>query len=122
MGTINHECVIATTWDQKTMDRAKEWCGNLNDKEKSLFSFTRGLVNLNETLFLAPDCSKKGWETAQKGDELRERLIEFLETFDYEDGSSPWSWVEVGYGEYGQTILKGNNSNCFNDNKEYHNE
>ena len=35
----------------------------------------------------------------------------------YSDGSNPWDWIEVGYGEYGQAILRGNNKNCYSDSE-----
>ena len=64
---------------------------------------------------MAPDGSKEGWEDSYEGDRLRDRIVERLAVDDYEDGSSPWSWVEVGFGEYGQKVIRGNCVNCYND-------
>ena len=35
----------------------------------------------------------------------------------YDDGSNPWSFVEVGYGEFGQKVLRGNCKNCYDDSE-----
>ena len=65
-------------------------------------------VNGMVTVILAPDGSKEGWSDSDTGDRLREEFIEYLGTYNYEDDSSPWDWVEVEYGEYGQKVLRGN--------------
>ena len=62
-----------------------------------------------------PDGSKEGWDTSNQGDDLRQRFIEELAKDNFNDGSSPWDWVEVGYGEYGQKVLRGNNKNSYTD-------
>jgi hypothetical protein len=115
MGVENNECVIATTWNNDAMQKVKDWVAELDDEKQSLFAFVPSLINAKETLFLAPDGSKKGWATAKQGEVLRSQLIELLESFDYEDSSSPFDWVEVGYGEFGQTILRGNCQNKYGD-------
>lgn len=115
MGVENNECVVATTWNDEAMQKVKEWIGSLTDEEQSLFTFTPSIVNSKETLFMGPDGSKKGWETAEQGEALRDKLIALLETFNYEDGSSPFDWVEVGYGEFGQKVLRGNCTNMYSD-------
>ena len=90
MGVENNECVVATTCDDKAMQKVKEWVGGLRDEERSLFAFVPALVNGKESVFLAPDGSKKGWDIAKHGEDLRNRLIKLLETFNYEDGSNPF--------------------------------
>lgn len=113
MGVENNEAVLATTSDEKSLSKAKQWISELSECHQSLFAFIPAIVNGKETIVLAPDGSKKGWSTANEIAELRNRFVEFLSA----DGV--WfNWVEVGYGEYGQSILRGNNSNCHND-KEY---
>ncbi len=115
MGVENNECVVATTWSDDAMQKVKEWVGGLSEDEQSLFAFVPALIDGKETVFMAPDGSKKGWDTAKQGEVLRNQLIELLETFSYEDGSSPFDWVEVGYGEFGQTVLRGNCWNRYGD-------
>jgi len=108
MGVMNHNVVIATTW---SADRAKElqkWIDGLSNHERKLIVRTGSWANGYCTFIVAPDGSKEGWDTSDEGDALRERFIARLSTDNYEDDSSPWSWVEVGFGEYGQRVIRGN--------------
>jgi len=136
MGVINHNAIIATTYSKDNLDKVVEWVKELKiDKDitgrdpKSLFVFGSGISNDYHTVVLLPDGSKEGWPSSVLGDSLREQFIKFLDSFaDYGDeeeedhpsspkdglyGVSCWDWVEVGYGEFGQKILKGNNRNCY---------
>ncbi len=109
MGVENNECVIALTWNKAAIESVKNWVKTLSEEKQSLFAFVPALTNGKETVFLAPDGSKKGWATANSIAELRVdfiKLIELLEDF---------QWVEVGFGEFGQKVLQGNNSNCYSD-------
>lgn len=115
MGVENNECVVATTWNHDAMEKVKKWALTLREQEQSLFAFLPSLANRKKTLFLAPDGSKKGWSYAEQGEALRNKLIELLSSFDYEDGSNPFDWVEVGYGEFGQKVLRGNCKNMYGD-------
>jgi hypothetical protein len=115
MGVENNECVIATTWDNKVVKEIEQWLKNLPEEEQSLFAFVPAWVNNKTSVILAPDGSKKRWPEAEEGEALRNKFIELLRTFDYDDGSSPLDWVEVGYGDFGQKVLRGNNVNRFSD-------
>ena len=119
MGIINHNAIIATTWSYEKASELQSWIDReLSVEHKSLITCLESSVNTYTTFVLGPDGSKEGWPESDQADELRARLIKRLSLDDYEDGSSPWNFVEVGYGEYGQKILSGNCANCFND-KEY---
>ena len=115
MSVENNECVIATTWDDEAVDMIRQWVNTLNFNYQKLFAFLPSLVNGKQTIILAPDGSKKGWDVAKEGDLLRNLFIIKLEDFNYEDGSNPFDFIEVGYGEYGQKVLRGNCSNCYSD-------
>ena len=115
MGIRNHECIIATTWDDKAMGKVRSWVMDLPVYERALFTFHDGLVNNEATLFVAPSGSKKGWEEDLELERIRNKLVELICSFDYEDGSNPFYFVEVGFGEYGQKILRGNCKNVYND-------
>ncbi|MGH1470144.1 MAG: hypothetical protein ACRBCS_03065 [Cellvibrionaceae bacterium] len=117
MSVENNECVVATASNDEAVEKIKAWVMTLSEREQSLFAFVPALANSKTTIFLAPDGSKKGWEAANHGEALRSQLIEMLALFNYEDGSNPFSWVEVGYGEYGQKVLRGNNVNCCSDDE-----
>lgn len=118
MGVENNECVIATTWSDEHINKMQEWINALVDEYQELFAFIPSLINGKTTIVLAPDGSKKGWDEAERGKDLRDDFISKLESFDYEDGSNPFDWVEVGYGEFGQKILRGNCKNRYS-NKPY---
>ncbi len=126
MGTENNECVIATTSNKKAMADLKEYVNALDEpmlgpvrlQVRSLVHFIPGIINGVCTVVVAPDGSNKGWPEADLGDSVRAKIIDRIKSHDYEDGSNPFAWIEVGYGEYGQKILRGNCTNQFND-KEY---
>lgn len=122
MGHINHNAIIATTWNEKVAVQFQSWI--------EAYSLNKGSVaqvvsrsNGYTTFFVGPDGSKEGWPVSDYGDKVREQIKKRFALDNYEDGSSPWNWIEVGYGEYGQKVLDGNCKNCFND-MEYamHNE
>ncbi|MDY6893937.1 MAG: hypothetical protein SVO01_00745 [Thermotogota bacterium] len=126
MGIENNEIVIATTWDNKIIEEIKEWISKeIPSAFQKLFVFIPSIVNTKTTIIFGPTGSKKGWETDIKGEELRNKFIKKLGSYDYIfDGineGSPFDFVEVGYGECGQKILRGNCKNQI-DNKEYHYE
>src|SRR5262249_28308421 len=56
-------------------------------------------VNEWHTIVVPPDGSKEGWDESDRGDAGRKRLIEWLDSKRYEDGSSPYDWAEVQYGD-----------------------
>ena len=112
---MNHNVIVATTWSDERAKELQNWIDAQPEHDRCLFVRGGSLVNGHETFVVLPDGSKEGWDESDKGDALRQRFIERLKVDEYEDGSSPWSWVEVGFGEYGQKVLAGNCKNCFND-------
>lgn len=116
MGVENNNAVIATTWSKEEVARIKEWVGLL-PKMKSLFLFGEEEINGKTTVVMVPDGSKEGWSESDDGDELRNSFIKELEKADYDDGSNPWDFVEVGFGEFGQKVLRGNCRNCYRDSE-----
>jgi hypothetical protein len=117
MGVENNECVIATTWDDKSISKVRRWIDNLPEQRKKLFVFVPTLANGKTTILLAPDGSKKGFDIANETEKLRDSFVSLLESFAYEDGSNPFDFVEVGYGEFGQTVLRGNCKNMYGDER-----
>lgn len=126
MGTINHNCIIATTWNTDIIEEIKEWVQTIKPMDiddttdfKTLFTFIPTLTNGNHTVIMAPDGSKEGWEISHVGDTLRQSFINKIESYNYPDGSNPFDWVEIEFGEFGQKVLRGNCENRY-DNKEYY--
>lgn len=118
MGVINHNAVIATTWSDDKADELQKWIDNLEETERSLIVRSGSWVNGYNSFAVMPDGSKESWDESDAGDNFRFRVMERLLLDNYDDGSSPWDWVEVGFGEYGQKILNGNCKNCYSD-REY---
>ena len=112
MGIENNEAVLATTYDDKIVEDIQAWAEGKACAE--LLAFIPSIVNSKTTIVLAPSGSKKGWDTNLIAESFRDAFIAKLEGYKYEDGSSPINWIEVGYGEFGQTILRGNCVNCYN--------
>lgn len=108
MGVEQYHCVIATTWDDKNVDAIQKWVSKQSPEHQSLFSFVPAIVNESYTIILAPDGSKEGWSISNNCDKLRDAFIAMLKSFDYSDGSNPFSYVEVSFGELGQEIVRGN--------------
>ena len=111
MGTINHNAIIATTWNKSVAKKMQQWCVMMGHIHTS----STDKINGYTTLFFPPDGSKEGWNESDFGDEVRAHIITRLKEDDYDDGSSPWAWIEVGYGDYGQAVLNGNCKNVFSE-------
>jgi hypothetical protein len=114
MGTINHNAIIATTWNEDVAVQFQSWIEAQSLHEDSIVSLI-SRSNRYTTFFVGPDGSKEGWPQSDYGDKVREQIKKRFALDNYEDGSSPWNWIEVGYGEYGQKVLDGNCRNRFND-------
>lgn len=56
-------------------------------------------INGYGSFFIPPDGSKEGWAESSAGDGKRARFRVWLYSKEYEDGSSPFKWVEVQYGD-----------------------
>ena len=115
MGVENNEYIIATTWNKKAVKAVMEWVGTINEEFQCLFTVIPSVANGVQTIVMGPDGSKKGWDVSNIGNNIRDQFIDQLKTFNYEDGSNPFDWVEVGYGEFGQKVLRGNCKNCCGD-------
>lgn len=116
MGVQNNEVVLATTWNDEVIMELEQWIEDeVPDEYQGLFVTIPSIVNGEKTIIMAPDGSKKGWETAKICDKIRRRFIHQFSKYAYEDGSNPISWVMIGYGEFGQMVLMGNNKNYYSD-------
>ena len=114
MGVENNNAVIATTWNRDEVKRIKDFVDGLTEM-KSLFIFGSEECNGKTTVVMVPDGSKEGWEESDDGDKLRDAFVTELQKADYDDGINPWDFVEVGYGEFGQKVLRGNCTNKYSD-------
>lgn len=97
MGHIKHHAIAVTSWDESKLDLAYK-------KAKDIFGDTvsdmvGGVVNSFRSFFIAPDGSKEGWAESNIGDEKRAAFVDYLISFQYEDGSSPIDYCEFYYGD-----------------------
>lgn len=51
------------------------------------------------TFTIVPDGSKEEWAHSEAGDIMREEFKTWAKSQIYDDGDSPFSWVEVQYGD-----------------------
>ena len=117
MGAMNHNAVIATTALEDAANHLQQWIDEQSEGDRELILRAGSWVNRYHTFIVVPDGSKEDWPESDNGEDFRKRLILRLSEDAYEDGSSPWDWVEIGFGEYGQKVLRGNCKNCFDDSE-----
>ena len=99
MGYYCHHAIIVSSWD---MDLEKLQAARKKIKDRTGLRPTKIVQNgccwLNSFL-VPPDGSKEGWEESERGNDDRDRVIEILRKYEYDDGSSPLCWVEVQFGD-----------------------
>lgn len=96
MGDIMHHTIIVTSWDKERIKKAhKKACKVFPTVSESIES----QINGYESFFIPPDGSKEGWAESERGNENRQEFIEWLNSQKYEDGSTPFDWAEIQYGD-----------------------
>jgi len=115
MGVESNEFVLVTTrsW-ANGFDNVLKFIEDQPEHLRQLFHVSDVLMNSVIHIILMPNGSKKGWPNDYECANLRFNFIKLLEGYAYDDGSNPYTWVEVSYGEYGQNVLQGNNKNVEN--------
>ncbi len=96
MGYMRHHAIIVTTFDD---DRALAAYSAADGAGLCPSAMMRSQVNGYTTFLCPPDGSKEGWTASDVGDERRELFVAWLNAQRYEDGSSPFDWCEVQYGD-----------------------
>ena len=112
MGVINHNAIIAITWSDEEVHKVISWLNRLDKNFNQIFNINNNKFG-GTTIFMAPDGSEEGWKDSNEADKLRDEFVALLESSKYEDGSNPWRYVEVSYGEHGQSIVRGNNKDMY---------
>lgn len=103
MGYSRHHAIVVTTFDNKYAQQAHAHAVELG---MAVSSIIQSPTNGYASFFVAPDGSKEGWQQSADGDQKRSELIRRLDTFRYEDGSSPLRWAEMQYGDdEGRTLI-----------------
>lgn len=94
MGYMRHHAIIVSSWSKDLLEQA-------HNEASSIFSWVSPIspeaVNCYAAFFVPPDGSKEGWEESNAGDCRRDRFVTWLNSQRYEDGSTPFGWVEVQF-------------------------
>lgn len=111
MGYIKHHTIVVTAWSEEKIkdvhskakeifkeEFAKEVAFN-HDGSLLVSPLIQGMTNGQLSFFVAPDGSKEGWQTSDLGNAARERLVNYIISVGYDDGSNSVSFVEVFFGE-----------------------
>lgn len=99
MGYMRHHAIIVTGRSGDFIEQARQKACQLLGMVVS--PVLDSVINSYQTILIAPDGSKEGWEESDAGDQRRDQFIAFLKSLRYSDGSSPLSWCEVQYGDDG---------------------
>lgn len=96
MGYRRHHAIVVTAQLHSRINTARQKAIELG---MTVTSIADEVTNGYLSFLVAPDGSKEGWEESAAGDERRAAFKEWLRSQEDEDGSSPFSWVEVMYGD-----------------------
>jgi hypothetical protein len=106
MGYMRHHAIIVTNWNSEESPHPMKDTPTIEDAHRQAQEC--GLVtspisppatNGYRTFLVFPDGSKEGWETSDEGDAARDAFVAWLEKSRYDDGSTPFDWAEVQYGD-----------------------
>lgn len=97
MGYMVHHAILVTSWDTEKLDTAHQAAERIVHGLVS--PIVKGRINTENSFFVAPDGSKEGWDTSNEGDEQRAAFIAWLREQEWSDGSSPYAWALVQYGD-----------------------
>lgn len=94
MGYVRHNAIVVTSWNGARIGLARAHAVALG---MSVTEIIQTPVNVDYSFLVGPDGSKEGWEDSDVGDKRREQFRTWLRAQAYEDGSTPFAWVEVAY-------------------------
>lgn len=98
MGYQRDHAIIVSAYYGEAIDKAHATAVEIFGERRVspiLGEFTNGC----RSFFIPPDGSKEGWSESGEGDARRAKLIDYLESGKYDDGSSALNWVEVQFGD-----------------------
>lgn len=102
MGYIRHHAIIVTSWDETKIEAAHAHAVELlqgYELSAIVSPVLAPTVNAYKSFLIGPDGSKEGWSTSDQGDDYRASFIAWLNAQAYSDGSSPFAWALVQYGD-----------------------
>mgnify|MGYP005851057893 CR=1 FL=1 len=108
MGYLRRHAIAVTGTYGNDIDKAHAFAQGTGAQVTDIYTAS---INNERTFFVCPDGSKEGWHQSDAGDDQRYRIVEYLKSVAYEDGSSPLAWCEFFYGdEMGETAILNRNT------------
>ena len=106
MGYMRHHAIVITSDDEKAIFDLRQFIVEAVtpvvsdfDSPVEVTEITGRAVNGYRSFMVAPDGSKEGWAESDIGEKIREDVIKTLNLKRYEDGSSPFDWAEIQFGD-----------------------
>lgn len=90
MGTIRHDAIIVTTWNEDHLKQARTCAINL---DLPVTEPVESFVNGYWSFLIAPDGSKEEWDASKKADKARAGWIEWARS-----SKLYLDWIHVSYG------------------------
>lgn len=90
MGVIKHNAIIVTSWDEERINKIHKKCEKFIKKgmkdyityfPETLCIIThviKSIANGYYSFIIGPDGSKEGWETSNSMDEVRNKIVKYL--------------------------------------------
>ena len=97
MGYERHHAIVVTAYRDDYINAALEKAAQIFSV-RQLSSVTPAM-NGFYSFTVHTDGSKEGWPDSDAGDERRANFKEWLRGQGFDDGSTPYRWVEVQYGD-----------------------
>lgn len=101
MGYIRQHAMLVTSFREEYIQAAHQQARAIfTDTFARLVSpIAETVINGDYSFAIFPDGSKEGWDDSDRGDRCRNAFKDWLKAQRYEDGSGPYAWVEVQYGD-----------------------
>jgi hypothetical protein len=113
MGTIQHKTLVITCSDRIKCKKLKSKIKRNIRDQCFLGNVFEGPINGYVSFCFYTCGSKLGWSEDVKHEKNIEMVIKLIKEYDYEDGSNPFDYVYVSYGDCGAEIVKTNCQNMF---------
>lgn len=105
---MRHHAIVVTSRDEYTKrahEEAIRCCG-----ADFVTPMGAEVTNGVRSFLVTPDGSKEGWPESDQGERSRATFLDWLDRQRWSDGSTPYEWVLIEYGERpgreGAAILK----------------
>jgi hypothetical protein len=97
MGYMRHHAIVVTGYDDRVTEAHRRAADVFLPGQVT--EVVVSPVNDYRSFMVATDGSKEGWSESDDGDDRRAAFVGWLNDQRYGDGSSPFDWVVVQYGD-----------------------